>query len=67
MEDKYEYKFVRVRLEGGTWTGQFAKEYQHEITENAVSGWRFVQCFAPAVKGYGASQFVDLIFEKRVA
>lgn len=67
MKEKYEYKFVRVKLEGGTWSGKFDDEYQREINEHAENGWRFVQGFAPAVMGYGASKFVDLIFEKRIS
>ena len=40
---------------------------ENVIDEQARQGWRFVQAFAPAVVGYGASKYVDLIFEKRVS
>ena len=64
MNGKYTYKFVRIKLEGGKWTGRFDNEYQGAILEHSGQGWRFVQAFAPAVAGYGASRFVDLIFER---
>ena len=65
--EKYTYKYVRFPLKGGSWNGKFAEDYQGTIDEHAQQGWRFVQAFAPAVLGYGASKFVDLIFEKRVS
>ena len=66
MDEKFSYKYVRIKLRGGTWNGQFDSEYQNSIDEHAAQGWRFVQAFAPAVAGYGSARFVDLIFEKRV-
>ena len=66
MTQTYEYKYVRVRLKGGGFTGKFSESYQHEIDAWAQDGWRFVQAFAPAVVGYGSSAYTDLIFEREV-
>ena len=40
--------------------------YQDVIIEYAKNGWRFIQIFAPATKGYGTSEYFELIFEKEV-
>jgi len=64
MDKRYEYKYVRVKLRGGGFTGKFSESYQNEIDARAREGWRFVQAFAPAVVGYGASSYSDLIFER---
>ncbi|MCP5548480.1 MAG: DUF4177 domain-containing protein [Akkermansiaceae bacterium] len=67
MSEQFTYKYVRHKLIGGGWSGKFRTDYQDVIDEQARQGWRFVQAFAPAVVGYGASKYVDLIFEKRVS
>jgi len=64
MAAQYEYKFIRFKLKGGGFTGNYSMDYQHEIVNHARDGWRFVQAFSPAVVGYGASKYVDLIFER---
>ncbi len=64
MSEKFTYKYVRLKIRGGGWTGSFDTEYQGIIDAHAREGWRFIQAFAPAVMGYGASRYVDLIFEK---
>ena len=66
MAKRYEYKFVSVKLKGGTWTGKAKEDYRQDITDNARDGWRFVQAFAPAVGGYGAAGYADLIFERAI-
>ena len=66
MSKRYEYKYVRVKLKGGGFSGRFSEEYQNEISLNASEGWRFVQAFAPAVVGYGSSSYTDLIFEREL-
>ncbi len=66
MNRKYEYKFVRLRLKGSSWTGKVRTDYQDEIIKYANESWRFVQAFAPAKAGYGSARYVDLIFEKDV-
>ncbi len=67
MKNNYEYDFIRVRLKGGFFTGKISLEYQQTIKERSILGWRFVQCFAPAVAGYGSSVYVDLIFERPIS
>ena len=62
---RFEYKFVRL---GGGFMGvrKEAKEtYQQVIQEHARGGWRLVQIFAPAIVGYGASKFYEMIFERQ--
>jgi hypothetical protein len=66
MSKRYEYKYVRVKLKGGGFSGRFSAEYQNEIKLHANEGWRFVQAFAPAIVGYGASSYTDLIFEREL-
>lgn len=41
------------------------EDYHDVIEEHARNGWRLVQIFAPAISGYGAAKFYELIFEKR--
>jgi len=61
---RFEYKFVRLG-EGFMGVRKEAKEtYQQVIQEHARNGWRLVQIFAPAIVGYGASKFYELIFER---
>jgi hypothetical protein len=64
MEQKYEYKFVRLG-EGIIWVRSVAqKTYQHVIEEYAQNGWRLVQIFAPSLSIYGITRFYELIFER---
>lgn len=59
----YDYKFVRVEV--NRWKGQPKEDYQQIIQEYAENGWRLVQIFAPAISGYGAASYFDIIFEKK--
>jgi hypothetical protein len=64
MEQKYEYKFVRLG-EGFMGVKRNAiREYQDIITAHANEGWRLVQVFSPSIGVYGASTFYEIIFEK---
>jgi hypothetical protein len=64
MEQKYEYKFVRLG-EGIIWVKSVAKEtYKKVIDEYAKNGWRLVQIFAPSLSFYGITRFYELIFER---
>jgi hypothetical protein len=67
MDEKFEYKFVQVDLDGGYWTGSPNTGYREDIMNNAKNGWRFVQAFAPPVGGYGKASKVDLIFERKLS
>ena len=64
MEQRFEYKFIRL---GEGWIGdrkEARKTYQEVVNEHARSGWRLVQIFAPGTGGYGAAKYFELIFEK---
>ena len=66
MAQKYEYKFVRL---GEGWGGvkkSAKEEYQQVIREHAHEGWRLVQIFAPAIAGYGAAKYYEIIFEREI-
>jgi len=58
----YEYKFVRLKF------GFFAKapkeDYKAIIKQHAKEGWKLVQIFSPAIRGYGAAAYFEMIFEK---
>ncbi|ASF30759.1 MULTISPECIES: DUF4177 domain-containing protein [Bacillus amyloliquefaciens group] len=58
----YQYKFVRVEV--NRWKGQPKEDYKEIIENYAERGWRFTQIFAPAISGYGAANYFDIIFEK---
>lgn len=61
MQQKYEYKFVR--LNGRT----KSEDYQQVIADHACQGWRLVQIFAPGAGGLGASpNFCELVFEHEI-
>jgi hypothetical protein len=64
MEQRYEYKFVRL---GQGWMGvrrEARREYQQVIEEHARQGWRLVQVFAPGMGAYGAAKYFELIPER---
>ena len=66
MEQKYEYKFVRLG-EGYLGVKKSARDqYQQTINEHAAEGWRLVQIFAPGLGGYGTPKYFELIFEREV-
>ncbi len=60
----YEYKFVKIQLT--LFSSKPKEDYQYIIQNHAKDGWRFVQIFAPATKGYGSAAYFELIFEKSV-
>ena len=64
MTQRFEYRFVRIRLRSGWWSGEIRSDYQVIVDQHAEEGWRLVQVFAPAVAGYGAARYADLIFER---
>lgn len=67
MNQRYEYKFVRL---GEGWLGakrEARAQYQEQIHQHAREGWRLVQVFAPGVGGYGAAKYFELIFEREVS
>jgi hypothetical protein len=62
----YEYKFVKVELEG-TFTRKPKADYHRLVEKNAEKGWRLVQIFSPAVSasGGGIPDYFELIFERK--
>lgn len=58
----YEYKFVKVDL--SNWNSKPKEDYQDIIVTHAKDGWKFVQIFAPATKGYGSASYFEIIFER---
>jgi hypothetical protein len=66
VNQKYEYKFVRI---GEGWLGIKSgarHEYQEIVHEYARNGWRLVQVFAPSFGAYGVSKYVEMVFEREV-
>ena len=64
MDQKYEYKFVRLG-EGLIVVKKEGREtYQAVVNEHAREGWRLVQIFAPGTGVYGAAKYYELIFER---
>jgi hypothetical protein len=63
----YEYKFVRVDLQG-IFTRKPKADHQRLVEEYAKEGWRLVQIFSPAVsaRGGGIPDYFELIFERKV-
>ena len=68
MEQRFEYKFVRLG-EGWTYVNKNALEtYRETIAAHAKEGWRLVQIFAPPIGGVGSgsAKFFELILERPV-
>lgn len=66
MNQKYEYKFIKI---GHGWFGvkrETLSEYQEIIHEHAQDGWRLVQVFAPGVGAYGEAKYFEIILERPV-
>ena len=65
MEQKYEYKFIRLGA-GFIWVrAEAQRTYQNVINEYAANGQRLVQVFTPSLGLYGVSRFYELIFERK--
>jgi len=61
MQQKYEYKFIRVNQ------GKKDQSYQENILEQAKEGWRLVQVFAPGAGGLWAKEnFCEVILEQQL-
>jgi len=63
----YEYKFVKIDLEGFWISTKKPKTNHHRlIEERAKEGWRLAQIFAPAVlvMGGGIPEYFEIIFER---
>ena len=56
MNQRYEYKFVRL---GESWWGCRAaaeEEYRNEIRNHAAHGWRLIQVFSPTGGNLGLGE-----------
>ena len=63
----YEYKYVKVDLEGFMFSSKKPRVDHHRIIEeHAKDGWRLVQIFAPAVSvlGGGVPDYFEIILER---
>ena len=60
----YEYKFIKIEL--SNWNSKPKEGYHDIIQQYARKGWRFVQIFAPATRGYGSASYFELIFERPI-
>ena len=63
----YEYKFVKVDLEGFPFMEKKPRaDHRRIIEEHAKDGWRLVQIFSPTVSvvSGGTSSYFEIIFEK---
>lgn len=57
-----EYKKIRIDL--SAWGREPKSDYIELANEEATNGWKLVQVFAPAIAGYGAAKYFELIFER---
>lgn len=57
-----EYKKIRIDL--SAWGREPKRDYIELANEEANNGWKLVQVFAPAIAGYGAAKYFELIFER---
>ncbi len=64
INQRYEYKFVRVGEGFMSVRKQGQLTYKDEINKYAQDGWRLVQIFAPGIGVYGASKYYELILER---
>ena len=64
MRGNCEYKFVRLG-EGYINVRKEARlTYQDVVHQHARDGWRLVQIFAPAIGGYGAAKYYEVVLER---
>lgn len=70
MNQRFEYKFVRLEQVGSWLTGTGVPSagardsYQEVVHEYARQGWRLVQIFAPGLAAQGMAAYFELIFER---
>jgi hypothetical protein len=59
-----EYKTIRIDLT--VWGRKPVRDYLEVANEEAKKGWKLIQVFAPAIAGYGAAKYFELIFERDI-
>lgn len=64
LQQKYEYKFIRLGEGWFTATREAKDHYQEEIHRHAQEGWRLVQIFAPGIGLDGIVKYYELILER---
>lgn len=66
MQQRFEYKFVRLGegLLGAKSSAE--KEYQQAVHRHAAEGWRLVQVFAPSMGVDGWAKYYELVLERPV-
>jgi len=66
VKEKYEYKFVWVKLRGGLFSGKPKDDCRKEIIDNARDGWRFGQAFVAGNGPYGFSRTEIALYGRSV-
>ena len=66
MDQKYEYKFIRLG-KGLLWPNSEADTYKEVIHDYSKEGWRLVQIFAPSRGFWGLANFHEVILEREIA
>ncbi len=61
----YEYKFIEITLKTRLTGTKPVEDYHEIIDHHAKEGWKLVQIFAPAIKGYGAAEYYEIILERQ--
>ncbi len=66
MNQKYEYKFVRLGEGVFASKSKALEEYQQIVKDHAQDGWRLVQIFAPGTTMYGQAKYIEVILEREL-
>ena len=61
----YEYTFYKIKMKG-LFAMKPEEDYHEIIAQHVKEGWRLIQIFAPAIYGYGAARYFELIFERKI-
>jgi hypothetical protein len=74
MQQRYEYKFVRlgqIKLPGLSWLGvsptatqEATQDYTKVVDTHAREGWRLIQIFTPGTNMLGQAGYLEIIFER---
>ena len=67
MNQKYEYKFVRLGEGFLSVRSEARNGYQEQVRQHARDGWRLVQIFAPGTGAYGAAKYYELVLEREIS
>ena len=67
MEQKYEYKFIRLGKGFVAPRGDAMELCRDTVEKYAKEGWRLVQIFSPIFGIYGWSRYYEVILEKEIS